>query len=145
VLDFLGSPNHGFSKLGKNSISNPKTHNSFQIKPNRLASLACLTLFDFLSFLGRLPGCPGSPGKFDPFIFDSFHIEPTHSEARANNCNHISTALSVRIPPGTLVHSCTSCLEQPRSVSIYPALHVAALCAMCIPVCAHAPFMPFVS
>jgi hypothetical protein len=59
VLGFLGSPNHGFSKLGKFSISNPKTHNSFQIKPNRLASLACLTLF--LIFFPSSAGFRGVP------------------------------------------------------------------------------------
>jgi len=130
--------------------SNSKNTTHFSFKPNRLASPACRTpSFDFLSFLGRLPACPGPTGFPIRFILvrhlshrtDPLHSEPASCPAcQTQQLYHIPTALSVCGPPRAPCTSCTSCLEQPVCIDLPP-------CTACRrpSVCAHAPFMPFLS
>jgi hypothetical protein len=135
-----------------------KSNSKNQFKPNRLASPACHTpSFDFLSFLGRLPGCPG-PTAFPIRFILVFHLshrtDPLHSEPAscpACQTQQLTTVphpnCSIRVWTPRTLCTCTSCLEQPvlyRFTSLH-CMSPSSVQRVHPSVCAHAPFMPFLS
>lgn len=136
------------AKLKSNSKNAP------HFSSNQTGSPVQPAAYLLLIFFRSSAGFRGDPAPlaflFDSFSFSTCHIEPTHSTLSPHRAQHakqqlyhIPTALS----PRTLRTSCTSCLEQPvlyRFTSLH-CMSPSSVQRVHPSVCAHAPFMPFLS